>query len=97
MNSAAILAMILAVASGAWAVNDYRNNEEVRKDFARQGIAYFDFRTDAGETVHLDMRKMSTYYERRDAEVGVLSVAFLIGAIFLFWRKSKAVKPVDSN
>jgi hypothetical protein len=97
MKSAAILALVLALAFGAWAINDYRNNEEVRRDFARQGVSYLDFRTDAGETVHLDVRKMSTYYERRDTEVGALSVAFLIGAIFLFWRRFKAVDAVDSN
>jgi hypothetical protein len=43
------------------------------------------------------MRKMPAYYERHDAMIGALSVTFLIGAIFLFWRGSKAVKPVDSN
>jgi hypothetical protein len=97
MKSAAILALVLALASGAWAINDYRNHEEVRRDFAREGITYFAFRTDSGETVNLDVRKMATYYERHDAMIGALSVAFLIGSIFLFRRRSKAVKPVDSN
>ena len=54
MKLAAILALLVAIVSGAWAINDYRNNEEVRRDFAKQGITHFDFRTDAGEPARLD-------------------------------------------
>ena len=89
MKIAAILTMIVAFALGAWALNDYRNNEEVRRDFARQGIAYLDFRTDAGEAARLDVRKMSSDYERRDAEIGSLSVASLVGSALLFSRRKR--------
>jgi hypothetical protein len=47
MKRAAILALVVAIMLGAWAINDYRNNEEVRRDFVRQGITYLDFRNDA--------------------------------------------------
>ena len=47
--------------------------------------------------MRLDVRGMTAYYERRDAKVGALSAAFLIGSIALFWRRSQAVTPVDSN
>jgi hypothetical protein len=97
MKAAAILLVVFTLASGVWAINDYRKNEEVRRDFVRQGVTYLDFRTDSGKTVRLDTRKMATYYERHDAAIGALSVLSLIGSIVLFWRKSKAVKPVDSN
>jgi hypothetical protein len=97
MKVVAILALIVAAVSGAWAINDYRNNEEVKRDFARQGVTYLSVRTDAGELVQLDVRGMTAYYERRDAMVATLSAAFLIGSIALFWRRSKAATPVDSK
>jgi hypothetical protein len=97
MKAVAVLALVLALLSGAWAINDYRNNEEVKRDFAREGIAYLSFRTDSGETVQLDVRKMAAYYERRDAMIGALSIVSLIGSTVLFWRRSKSLKPVDSN
>jgi hypothetical protein len=43
MKLAAIFALAVAVVTGAWAINDYRNNEEVRRDFVRQGITYLDW------------------------------------------------------
>jgi hypothetical protein len=97
MNLAAMIALLVAIVSGAWAINDYRNNEGVRRDFVRQGVTYLDFRNDAGEPMRLDVRRMTAYYERRDAEVGALSAAFLIGSIALFWRRPEAAAPVDSN
>ena len=89
MKFAAILALLVAIVSGAWAINDYRNNEQVRRDFARQGTTYLDFQTDSGEPARLDVRKMTDYYERRDAEIGALSLASLIGSAVavLFSRK----------
>lgn len=93
MKLAAILALIVAVVAGAWAINDYRNNEEVRRDFMRQGITYIDFRNDAGEPVRLDVRGMTVYYERRDWEIGAVSASSLVGSIFLFWRRYKTVSP----
>ncbi len=89
MKLAAILALLVATVSGAWAINDFHNNEEVRRDFARQGITYLDFRTDAGEPARLDVRKMSDYYERHDAEIGALSIASLIGSAVLFSRRRR--------
>jgi hypothetical protein len=97
MKAAAILVLVFALALGVWAINDYRNQEEMSRDFARQGITYLAFRTDSGKTVQLDARKMATYYERHDATIGALSIISLIGSIVLFWRRSKAVKPVDSD
>jgi hypothetical protein len=97
MKVAAILGLLVAVISGAWAINDYRNNEEVRRDFVRQGIIHLSFRNNAGEPMQLDVRGMTAYFERHDAMIGSISAAFLTGSIVLFWRKSKAVKPVDSN
>jgi hypothetical protein len=38
MKVAAILALSFALALGVWAINDYRHNEEMRRDFARQGL-----------------------------------------------------------
>lgn len=97
MKAAAILVLVYALASGAWAMNDYRNHEEVRRDFARQGTAYLSFRDDSGKIVRLDVRKMAHYYERQDAKVGAVSIACLIGSIGLFWWRSRILKPVDSN
>jgi hypothetical protein len=97
MKLSAILALIVAVVSGAWAINDYRNNEEVRRDFVRQNTTYIDFRNDAGEPVRLDVRGMTAYYERRDYEIGAVSAASLLGSIVLFWRRYKAASPVDSK
>jgi hypothetical protein len=96
MKLAAILALLVAIVSGAWAIIDYRNNEEVRRDFERQGITYLDFRTDAGKPARLDVRKMSDYYERRDAEFGALSIASLIGATVLFSRRRRVTERISN-
>jgi hypothetical protein len=48
MKLAAILALVVAIMLGAWAIKDYRNNEEVTLDFVRQGITYIDLRNDTG-------------------------------------------------
>ncbi len=96
MRIAAILALLVAVLLGAWAINDYRNHEEARRDFEKQGIVYLEFRTNAGEPARLDVRKMSDYFERRDAEVGSLSFASLIGSAVLFSRRRR-VKEKISN
>jgi hypothetical protein len=96
MKLAAVLALLVAIVLGAWAIIDYRNNEETRRDFERQGIPYLDFRTDAGEPVRLDVRKMYAYYERRDAEIGALSIALLIGAAVLFSRRRRMGKPISN-
>lgn len=95
--AAAILALVYALASGAWAINDYHNHEEARRDFARQGITYLSFRTDSGKAMRLDVQKMESYYERHDAKIGAVSLACLMGSIVLFWWRSRAVKPVDSS
>ena len=95
--AAAILIFVYALASGAWAINDYRNHEEVRRDFARQGITDLSFRTDSGKTMRLDVGKMANYYERHDAKVGAVSLTCLIGSIILFWYRRRVVKSVDSN
>ena len=96
MKLAAALALLVAIVAGAWAIIDYRNNEETRRDFERQGILYIDFRNDAGEPFRLDIRKMYAYYERRDAEIGALSVAFLIGAAVLFSRRRRVAEPISN-
>jgi len=90
MKIAASLALFVAVALGFWAINDYRNNEEVRRDFARQGITYLSFRNDAGQPMELDVRGMSDYYERHDAEIGTLSIVSFVVSTLLFRRRSKA-------
>jgi hypothetical protein len=95
--AAAILVLVYALASAAWAINDYRNHEEVRRDFERQGVTSFSFRTDSGKTVRLDVGKMANYYERHDAKVGAASLTCLIGSIILFWYRRRVVQPVDSN
>jgi hypothetical protein len=95
--AAAILVLVYALASGGWAIKDYRNHEEVKRDFARQGITYLSMRTDSGKTIRLDVQKMAGYYERHDAKVGAVSLTCLIGSIILFWCRSRVVKPVDSN
>jgi hypothetical protein len=95
--AAAILVLIYALASGAWDINDYRNHEEVRRDFVRQGMTYLSIRTDSGKTTRLDVQKMESYYERHDAKVGALSLTCLISSIVLFWCRSRIVKPLDSN
>ena len=96
MKLAAILALLVAIVSGAWGIIDYRNNEEVRRDFERQGTTYLDFRTDAGKPVRLAVRKMSDYYERRDAEIGALSIAFLIGSAVLFSRRRRVTEQISN-
>lgn len=95
--AAAILVLVCALASGAWAINDYRNHEEARRDFARQGISYLSFRTGSGKTIRLDVRKMESYYEHHDAKVSALSLTCLFGSVVLFWCRSRIGKPVDSN
>jgi hypothetical protein len=95
MKVAAILALIVAVVLGAWAINDYRNQEEMKRDLVRQGVTTLALRLDSGENVQLDVWNISAYYERRDAKAGALSAAFLIGSIALFWSRSKAVTPAD--
>lgn len=95
--TAAILVLVYALASGAWAINDYRNHEEVKQEFARQGITYLSMRTDSGKAIRLDVRKMASYYERHDAKVGAISLACLIGSNILFWCRSRVVKPVNRN
>lgn len=98
MKVAAILALLAAFVSGAWAINDYRNNEQARRDFVRQGITYLHLRNDAaGKPMLLDVRAMMAYYERRDEKIAAFSAVFLIGSIALFWRRSKAAGPVHSN
>jgi hypothetical protein len=96
MKLAAILALLVAIVSGAWGIIDYRNNEAGRRYFERQGITYLDFRTDAGKPVQLDVRKMSDYYERRDAEIGALSIASLIGSAALFSRRRRVTEPISN-
>jgi hypothetical protein len=93
--AAAILVLVYALLSGAWAINDYRNHEETRRDFARKGITYLSLRADSGKTMRLDVQKMESYYERHDAKVGAVSLTCLIGSIVLFWCRSRVVKPVD--
>jgi len=89
MKLAAIFALVVAVVTGAWAINDYRNNEGVRRDFVRQGITYLDFRNDAGQPMRLDVRGMSDYYERRDAKAAALCMASLVISGVLFSRRKR--------
>ena len=89
MKVAGILALVIGIGLGAWALNGYQKDEEVRREFAQQGTAYIDFRNDTGGTSRLDVRKMSDYYERHDAEIGAVSVAFFIGSILLFRRRRR--------
>ena len=90
MKLAAILALFVSIMLGAWATNDYRINEEVRRDFVRQGISSVDFRNDAGELMRLNVRGMTAYDERRDVQVGSLSVAFLVASGVLFSRRKRS-------
>jgi hypothetical protein len=39
---------------------------------------------------------MYAYYERRDAEIGALSIALLIGAAVLFSRRRRMGKPISN-
>jgi hypothetical protein len=87
MKFAAILALIVAIMLGAWAINDYQNHEAVRKDFARQGVTSLAYRTDSGANVQLDIRNMTN--EHHDAEIGALSVAFFVGSAVLFSRRKR--------
>jgi len=91
----AILLLLYALASGTWAINDYRKHEEMRRDFEREGTTYLSFRADSGKTMRLDAQKMADYYERHDVKVGVVSLTCLIGSIVLFWFRSRVVKPAD--
>jgi hypothetical protein len=91
MKLAAILALVVAVMLGGWALNDYRNNEDVRKDFERQGVTALGFRTDSGENVQLDVRKMTAYNERHDVKVGGLSIVSFVASAVLFSRRKRVV------
>ena len=70
MKVAAMLALIVAVVSGAWAINDCRTQEAVKRDFVGNEIVYFTMRTDSGDTTRLDLREITAYHERRDARGG---------------------------
>ena len=89
MKVAAIFALAVAFATGAWAINDYRNNEEVRRDFARQGVTYIDYRDDAGQPMRFDVQGVSDYYERRDAKVAALCIASLVISGVLYSRRKR--------
>jgi len=95
--AASILVLVYALASGAWAINDYRKHEEMKRDFLRQGLTDLSIRTDSGKVIRLDVRKMASYFERDDLRVGAISLTCLIGSTILFWCRSKVVKLVDSN
>ena len=59
MKPAAILAVVVAIMLAGWALNDYRNNEQVRREAERQGFTSLALRLDSGENVELDMRAMA--------------------------------------
>ncbi|HTX41497.1 MAG TPA: hypothetical protein VMD25_06690 [Acidobacteriaceae bacterium] len=75
------LALFFACALGVWAINDYRINEQMKRDFVRQGMTTLDFRLDSGKTGRLDTIAMCSYYERHDDESGALSFVCLVGSI----------------
>ena len=90
MKLAAILALVVAIMLGGWALSDYRNNEDMRREAERQGFTSLTLRLDSGENVQLDMRNVAAYYERRDAKVGALSIVFFVGSAVLFSRRKRA-------
>jgi hypothetical protein len=89
MKMAASLALFLACALGAWAINDYHNNEQMNRDFLRQGATTLTFRLNSGKDLQFDTIEMCRYYERRDAIIGILSIVCILASIALFRHRPK--------
>jgi hypothetical protein len=89
MKIAVSLALFVAVALGPWAIYDYRDNEEVRRQVDRDGLICLG-QCGSQKAIHINGRLVVAGDEGHDAAVGVVSIAFLVGSIILFRRKSKA-------